>query len=597
MIRNLKVFSLFYVLFSVNITIQAQQLSKIKSKRIVADTNIILPPSWAFGILYGGYTNQEETISRIETIKKKNYPIDAYWIDSWFWSYNEKGKGPNKYIDFIADTVGYPNRTKMWSYMQQQNIKGGFWIWDCILETGNETAFNDFKSKGYFSSIYTNKNAWHNAGTSTAMFQEKSEHPGTACGNIDFTNPQAVAYFKQQMKPFFEEGADFIKLDRTSAINTCKAMFELSQEFGKETRGRGFLLSHTGGVESEEYKKYPTKWTDDTRSDWTIEQPLVQFNAWVPPVAFKENIAMYTDTGRKTSKIPFLTNDLGGFDMGKQKMPDEELYIRWLQFSMFNPITEVFAQPENPTSNMAWLYSEKADSIFRYYAQWRMQLFPYIYSYALRSRIDGKHMMGKMPGFLYQYMFGNEMLLAPVYQKNVTEQPVFLPEGNWINYWTGEQLSGGKEYMLPVSINQIPLFIKRGSIIPLRHYASSIESGSNDTITLHIYPGSDGSFTLLEDDGTSNDYLQGIYASTRIEMKSDANRCSIKINPVEGTFDGMKQNRIWEFVVHQKTSPKQINSNKKNIPFIYNQSTGETSISLPAAKKSKRLTVDVKFTQ
>ena len=333
---------------------------------VVSDTNLVLPPSWAFGVLYGAYTNQQQTINRIEEIKKHDYPIDAYWIDSWFWSYADKGKGPKKFIDFVADTISYPNRKNMWKFMHDNDIKGGFWTWDCIEQTGNEKAFEQFKDKGYFSKIFINNNSWHNNSTSTAMFEKGNKNAGTPTGNIDFDNPKAVAFFKQKMKPFFDEGADFIKLDRTDNINTCKAMFEMSQEFGTETKGRGFLLSHSGGTDNETYKKYPAKWTDDTRSDWTVEKPTIEFNPWVPHVAFKENIAMYTDPEKATSRIPFLTNDLGGFDMGKTDKPDEELYIRWLQFSMFCPITEVFSQPENPTSNLAWKYSGRADSIFRF---------------------------------------------------------------------------------------------------------------------------------------------------------------------------------------------------------------------------------------
>lgn len=551
------------------------------------DTNLVLPPAWAFGVLYGAYTNQEGTIQRIEEIKAHDYPIDAYWIDSWFWSFDDKGIGPHKYIDFVADTIAYPDRQQMWSFMEENNIKGGFWVWDCIQQTGNEKAFNDFNEKGYFSSTYINKNTWHNKGISTAMFQENKEHPGTLTGNIDFDNPEAIIYFKKNMKRFFDEGADFIKLDRTSKISVCKTMFEMSQEFGKETKGRGFILSHTGGMESEEYKKYPTKWTDDTRSDWTIENPTVDFNSWVPNVAFKENIAMYTDTAKKSSKIPFLTNDLGGFDMGITDQPNEELFIRWLQFSMLNPITEVFSQPENPTANMAWLYSERADTIFRFYAHLRMQLFPYLYTYAHLTRLTGENMIRKIPGRLYEFMLGNELLVAPVYESGATSRKVFLPEGKWINYWSGELLDGEKEHLVAAPIEQIPLFVRQGAIIPMRKYASSIEKGNNDTLTIHIYPGTNSTFTLIEDDGISNDYLQGIYASTKIESKKSRSELKVTINPVLGTFNGMKDSRNWILHVHDIANPTSISVKGVKFENSYNDQSKIFTVNLQTSKNSK----------
>ncbi len=267
------------------------------------DTNVILPPAWAFGVLYDGYTNQQQTIERINEIEKHNYPIDAYWIDSWFWSFADKGRGPKKYIDFVADTVDFPNRKAMWDFMKQRNIKGGFWTWDCIFETGNEVAFKDFDEKGFFRNIYVETNPWHNNSTTTAMFETgESKRKGTLCGNIDFKNPQATEYFKKRMKHFFDEGADFLKLDRTNAIEVCKTMFEITQESGKETKGRGFILSHAGGMDSKEYKRYPAKWTSDTRTDWTVEKPNLEFDSWVPKVALKENIAMFTDPSKNSTK-------------------------------------------------------------------------------------------------------------------------------------------------------------------------------------------------------------------------------------------------------------------------------------------------------
>ena len=551
------------------------------------DTNLVLPPAWAFGLLYGAYTNQEETVQRIREIQSRNYPVDAYWIDSWFWSFKDKGRGPKKYIDFVADTIAFPDRTKMWSFMEKNNIKGGFWIWNCILKTGNEKAFADFNDKGYFSSTFINKDTWHNLSTSTAMFQHNNKNKGTLCGNIDFDNPKAVSYFKTKMKHFFDEGADFIKLDRTSKISVCKVMFDMSQEFGKETKGRGFMLSHTGGMERAEYKKYPAKWTNDTRSDWTVQHPTKEFNSWVPRVAFQENIKMYTDPEKESSKIPFLTNDLGGFDIGKTRQLDEELYIRWLEFSMFCPVTEVFSQPENPTSNLAWKYSERADTIFRFYAHLRIQLFPYLYAAAYQSRLEGINMIRKIPGQLYEYMLGDELLIAPVHEKGATSETVYLPEGIWINYRTGEKYSGETNQLVSSPIDQIPVFIRQGSIIPMRNYASSIEKGNNDTLSLHIYTGENVTYTLFEDDGTSNDYLRGIYASTKIEFLQSDLKLTIVINPVEGTYNGMNDYRNWKLIIHQIDNPSQIFVNNHKATENYDKNLKTLIISLYCSKKEK----------
>ena len=561
---------LIFLIFNLKSNSQNKLLS---GEFFTADTNVVLPPAWAFGILYGGYTDQAKTISRIKEIKSHNYPIDAYWIDSWFWSYIEKGKGPKKYIDFIADTVAYPDRKKMWDFMEINNIKGGFWTWDCILETGNEKAFKEFKEKNFFSNIYDETNTWHNNSISTAMYQDdNSINNSTPCGNIDFENPQAVEYFKSKMKHFFDDGADFIKLDRTAKLSVCKVIFEMSQEYGKETKGRGFMLSHSFDTQNEEYKRYPAKWTDDTRSDWTIEDPLIKFEDWTPKVAFKENISMFTDPMQSSSKIPFLTNDLGGYTVGKAKMPDEELYIRWLQFSMFNPIVEVFSEPENITSNLPWLFSERADSIFRFYSHLRMQLFPYIYSYAHRSRIEGKQMLGKFKDDLYKFTFGDEILVAPVYEKGSENRSVFLPEGTWYNYWTDEIIKGNNQINVEAPVSRIPLFVKQGSIIPMREYASSIEKGSNLKLTLHIYPGENGVFKLIEDDGISNDYLKNLFSVTIIELRKHRNGFSLIINPCNGSYIGNIENRIWSFCIHSNDVPKKLFINNKKVKFNFEKS-------------------------
>lgn len=561
-------------------------------RRKPADENVVLPPAWAFGIVYGAYTNQQQTEELIRDIIKHDYPIDGLWIDSWIWDWKNKGQGPKKYMDFVADTESYPDMEKMWSMMERENIKAGMWVWDSILKTGNEEAFEDFRSRGFFKSVYFRTDSWHNGARTTIIGDNSKPVSGTTCGDIDFQNPEAIKYFKQRMKHFFDKGLDFIKLDKTDAIPVCKAMFEMTQELGKETKGRGFILSHSGGTGSDEYKRYPAKWTDDTRSDWSAKTPLREFSTWLPKVGFKENIAMYTDLGRPFSKIPFMANDMGGFAVSTDRFIDEELYVRWLQFAIFAPLTTPFSQPENPTGNIAFKVSERADRIFKSFSHLKMELFPYVYSYAHRSRLDGINTIRPFKDHPYQYLFGNEMLVAPVYEQGATEVEVALPKDSvWIDMWTGTHYEGGKTVNIPAPIERIPVLIKQGAIIPKRKYARSIERGSNDTIELHVYPGADGEFVLIEDDGTSNDYLTGGFATTMISTKTVGGRTEIMIGPTNGTFRNMDPKRRWEVIVHQAERPRSVSLGRKRLKFEFGGSRlAPTAITL---SKSKGATVTI----
>lgn len=554
----------------------------------VADTNVVLPPAWAFGIVYGAYTNQAQSVALIDKIIEHDYPIDAFWIDSWFWDWQNQGQGPKKYMDFVADTLSYPDMKGMWDYMENKNIKSGIWMWDAIMQTGNEAEYEDFKSKGFFKSENIRTDGWHNGLRTTIIGDNSQEVRGTWCGDIDFENPEATAYFQQKVKHFFDAGVDFIKLDKTDAIPVCKAMFETTQKFGKETNGRGFILSHSGGVDNPEYKLFPGKWTDDTRSDWTIENPTHEFSPWLPRVAFKENLAMYTDTTRHFFKIPFMANDMGGFAVGLDGKVDEELYIRWLEFAHFVPLTTPFSQPENSTGNIPFNVSEQADTIFQFYSHLKMELFPYIYSYAHRARIDGINII--RPTRLYEYLFGEEILVAPVYEQGKRECDLFLPAGSrWINYWNGETLEGGQPVSVEAPLDRIPLFVKEGAIIPKREYARSIEAGTNDVLILELFSGANGTFSIIEDDGTSNDYLNGVYAVTNIEYLADPKDSKIIIHPVEGNFTGMSDARSWKFIIRGDDKIREIHHSGENVEFTINQAS--IQFELASVSKTKKIEI------
>mgnify|MGYP005850987691 CR=1 FL=1 len=519
----------------------AETISSSVMPAMQADTNIILPPAWAFGVLYGGYVNQQEAMQRVKEILEHDYPIDAFWIDSYFWDCSgiKRGDGPAGYMNFTGDSLAYPNPKMMWDFFENHKIKAGIWIWNCILENGQEHIFNDFKKNNFFSSIYLNTSSWHNSGANSM------------CGDIDFDNPASVDYFHSRMKALFDQGLDFVKLDRSSSIPFCKAAFEMTQKLGKETRGRGFIISHTGGLESDEFKRYPTKWSDDSKVVWS--QPDYPDFSNYTFGGLKENVEFLSDPTRWQYEIPFLTSDCGGFRMPADNMQkkdlDEELYIRWLQFSAFSPIMETFASLHNPTGNMGYKFSPRADSIYKKYTHLRMELFPYLYSLAHRSRWKGEKMTGGNGISKHQYMLGNNLLVVPQIEKN-NKVKIMLPPGTWIDFWTDSIYSGNDTLYYHADIRTMPLFVKAGAIIPRREYAYAIEAGSNKKLIMDVYPAAYSSFTLYEDDGINNDYLKGLLCTTDYISEEKNNELRFTISKTSGEYNGKIMQREYLIKFH-----------------------------------------------
>jgi hypothetical protein len=513
---------------------------------------IVLPPAWAFGILYGGYTNQQETLAAIDSLISGGFPIDAFWIDSYFWDANS-GKGPKGYIDFRGDTTAFPDAGALWQTMEKLSVKSGVWVWDCINEKGNEAVFNEFKNRGYFSTVYPNTNPWHNA------------ERNTLTGDIDFSNPEAATYWKSRLKPFFDQGLDFLKLDKSAAIPYCHAAFTASQEYGLETEGRGFILAHIMDIHDDRFRQYPTNWTGDAKICWT--QPDYPDLGIYAMGGFKENIAMVADPRLSTYEVPFLTHDAGGYDYFGSTEQSEELYSRWIQFSAMNSIMTIFSTAKNVSRNHPYNYSEAVRANFRKYTHLRMRLFPYLYSEALKSRLTDRKMLQGDGINKFQYLLGDQLLVAPVFEKGATRREVYLPEGKWIDFETDSVFEGSQYLRVYAPLEKLPLFVKEGSILPFRNYARAIELGSNDTLTLEIYPSSQPSqYALLEDDGTSRDYEAGVFSTTRFHSEKTGRKGLIfRIDPVQGSFKGMKDERVYILHIHHAEAPGKVKMDGRRI--------------------------------
>jgi alpha-glucosidase (family GH31 glycosyl hydrolase) len=285
-------------------------------------------------------------------------------------------------------------------------------------------------------------------------------------------------------------------------------------------------------------------WSGDTESSWkTLEgQVAVGIN-------------------HSLSLGPYWGSDIGGFYPSEELTG--ELYARWFQFGAFCPSFRSHGRtwwtrlpwgwglgelgpkehPRNPLESE--LNNAAIEPICREYAELRYQLMPYVYSLAWEARETGMPLMramwlhypddAKASGMGSQYLWGRDLLVAPVFKKGATEREVYLPAGNWYDFWTNEKLAGGRTVTRKVDLATMPIYVRAGAILPLdpvRLYTSEQVDGPT---TLKIYPGADGEFTLYADDGTSLDYLIGKASWTRLEWNDADRTLTIEPAPPAGT--------------------------------------------------------------
>jgi alpha-D-xyloside xylohydrolase len=252
--------------------------------------------------------------------------------------------------------------------------------------------------------------------------------------------------------------------------------------------GDGVLITRSGYTG---FQKYPFAWAGDNNADFSLDNGL-------PSVI----VAAQTSA---LSGISLWGSDIAGY----AGTPSKELFIRWTQFAVFCPFMQI-----HMTSNLGpWDFDEETLEIFRKYAVLRVQLFPYLYNAVYESVNDGIPVIrpmalafqddGEAGKNIYQFMFGNDFLVAPIYLQG-NYRSVYLPDGEWIDYWTGEKIIGKKYIEANAQLEKIPLYVKSGSIIPLipddvqtlvyknSKMADSIIS-LDERRVLQIWPGSDGS--------------------------------------------------------------------------------------------------------
>jgi alpha-glucosidase (family GH31 glycosyl hydrolase) len=256
---------------------------------------------------------------------------------------------------------------------------------------------------------------------------------------------------------------------------------------------------------------------------------------------------------------PYWANDISG--IAHPQLTGNRL-ARWAEFGLMT------GGIPNAMSARPWDYGATAEGVWREYAYLRSQFMPYLYTYAYEASQTGVPIARAMVleyqddanGYSMwdQWLFGSEILVAPITDGQSTARDIYLPAGEWIDWWDGTKYVGPqtiRSYHAP--IEKMPMFVKAGAVIPLGPRKAYWDALVTNPLTLDIYPLGDSSFLLYEDDGESLDYLAGEYAKTLVECHHiDGVETAIEVGAPTGSFP--VAGREYFLQVHASSTPSQI---------------------------------------
>lgn len=276
-------------------------------------------------------------------------------------------------------------------------------------------------------------------------------------------------------------------------------------------------------------------------------------------------------TGSGNSGIAYSAGDVDGIFGGSATS-----YVRDMQWKVFNPAFMTMSGWATPAYKQPWIYGDPYTSINRKYLKLRERLLPYFYTYAADAHRTGaplnRSLVLEYPDdpktwddtTKYEFLAGKEFLVAPMWGADEVKSGIYLPKGNWVDYWTGRVYQG------PTTINgyhapldTLPLFVKAGAVVPMwkEGINTAAEHAFGDRLTVDIYPQGKSSFTLYEDDRVTREYKQGNSANQLFEVTAPTQSRGdvvVMLGASQGSYAGKPSSRPYELTVHTGTAPRDV---------------------------------------
>ena len=519
--------------------------------------NIPLPPRYAFGYWWSRYWSYSDQDFRdlIGNFKSLDIPLDVLVVD----------------MDWhpISPEAG-----------------GGWTGWDW-----NERLFPDYKQFLKFlddAGVKTTMNLHPADGV--RPYEKRYAEFARRYGN---TNGKAVqflgsdkrfvkALFDTYLHPYMDEGVDFWWLDWQQWLtdkkvpglsNTFWCNYIWFSDMQRQGKKRPMLYHRWGGLGIH---RYQIGFSGDAYITWKSLDYLPYFNSTASNVLYG-----------------YWSHDIGGHMSHKHGTPvDPQLYTRAMQMGEYLPILRSHSTKDPALNKEPWAFDKPVQQRLKAVVDGRYALVPYIYTMCRQAHETGISLCRPMyydypeanEAYTYknEYMFGDNLLIAPITQpiaqgEKYSQVDVWLPEGKWLELATGTMLQGGATFKRPFSIDEYPVYVKAGSLLPYFGKVNNL-SGTRQPVTVRVFPGGDsGEFVMYEDNGEDARY-ETEYATTPLSYQRSGNQLKVTIGARTGSYADMPAKRHFTVALPCQLAPIKAEVNGVPAECSYNGHDLEATI-------------------
>ncbi|WPQ66437.1 glycoside hydrolase family 31 protein [Chitinophaga sancti] len=486
-----------------------------------------LPPRWAFGYLQSQWGWEDSTyISNVLTkFRTLHLPVDAFIFDfEWYTTtpdYTVPKEGQKGYSDFTFNPKLFPHPAKQIADMKAQGVK---FIGIRKPRLGNDQRLDTARKNGWLM------------------------NPHTDSRDLNFSNADLRQWFEDRTKPMLQAGVDAWWDDEGESYYTCYYWWNTAQCNLLSTvrpNYRHFTINRAFSPGNQRFG-YCT-WDGDIQSSWSsladVPKDLLNFSL----------AGMY-----------YGACDIGGF----HGTPEKETLVRWFQAGVFFPIMRSHSD-FGTTARFPFLWGDDGEAAIRKALELRYQLLPYTYSLGHEAYNNGAPIMRPLvmefptdttvANMTDEWLFGKGVLAAPVLNAG-GKRRVYIPADTWYDYFSGEKITGPKTIEVNKQLDEIPVYVRAGTILPLSPVVQYSEQATTAPLEIHIYPGKNGSFNMVEDDGTSYNYIKGATRTTAFLWDDATKTLSWKVS---GGYAGKHAYKMMKAVIGKEEKSGMIGKDGK----------------------------------